>query len=223
MVGALTEGMIFYWISWIFWVIITFLLNKNKQRTSLAVWILFIIFCSNWYIHIEIYHLSVAFICIYMGGFVLLARMAKSVYYLFASFTVMIGYTSFLLWEQLAPVWLLISRDIMFPLLMTSMVLLISRGFWARISISLIGICTGELLYSHILLNFNIHKTIGGMAFLDMLCTILFVLFVLEVLVLCRKIVASRIRLVKHRLPHIQEGAKTDFPNVPNLHFFRKQ
>lgn len=170
------EGLYFYWFSWVFWVVVTFLMKKGKLRTLLAYWILLSIVFSNNYLRIDNISLSVTFILVFLGGFVLLARIIHSFYHLFAAFTLMIGYAGFLIWEQLAPVWLFIPRIILLPLILAMLISILTNHLLNRITIGIIGICAGELLYSLLLFSYQITNTVGEKGFFDTLVICLFLL-----------------------------------------------
>ncbi|MUK87256.1 hypothetical protein GMD78_02420 [Ornithinibacillus sp. L9] len=174
------DGIYFYWFSWIIWVVVTFFMNKTKKRTFISCWILLSITTSNVYVTVYQYDMSLTFVSILMGGFFLFSYIPRTTYHLFCAFTMMIGYSSILIWEGQAPIWLFMPRYILIPLIAILMVCLLAKGLYPRIAIILVGICSGELLYCHMLSDYYISKVIGEMVFFDTLLIILFGLICIE-------------------------------------------
>ncbi|SES80906.1 hypothetical protein SAMN05216389_102264 [Oceanobacillus limi] len=186
----MNDGLYFYWISWIIWVMVTFFMKKTSHRAYYATWILISIILSNVYITFSKYDISLTFLSVIIGGFFLVPQIPKTTYHLFCSFTLMIGYTSILIWEGQAPVWLFMPRFILIPLICIVMVCFLVKGLISRITVTLIGICAGELLYSYMLSNYYISNIVGEMVFFDSLFIILFILICLDLIqLLKRKIV----------------------------------
>ncbi|MFS0672686.1 hypothetical protein AB1K81_05730 [Ornithinibacillus sp. 179-J 7C1 HS] len=98
---------------------------------------------------------------------------------LFSAFTIMIGYASLLIWETNAPVWIFMPRLLIIPIICVLLTVILTKRFISRITISLIGLCSGEFLYSLLLTNYSITKTIGGLMFLDTLFVVLFIIVII--------------------------------------------
>lgn len=174
------DGIFFYWFGWFFWVIFTFIVPKNKIRTIYAMWILMIIGFSNLYLSFDSIALSMSYLTLILGAFILLSTLNRKGILLFSAFTMMIGYTSLLIWEVNAPVWLFTPRIIMIPILCVCLALLLTKKLYARFVISVIGICSGEFLYSVLLYNYSITQAIGSLRFLDTLSVMVFLLVLIE-------------------------------------------
>ncbi|WP_042145699.1 hypothetical protein [Paucisalibacillus sp. EB02] len=175
-------GIYFYWICWLLWVMVTFLLPRDKARTVLAIWILLTLIVSNLYISIDGYEFSISYLFIVLGGFVLLAKLSQKGLQIFSTITIMVGFTSLLIWEANAPVWIFMPRLIIIPMICVILTMMVNKHFINRITISIIGLCSGEFLYNLLLSNYSITHTIGDHNFLDMLCITLFLLISIELL-----------------------------------------
>ncbi|WP_412975661.1 hypothetical protein [Ornithinibacillus sp. 179-J 7C1 HS] len=173
------DGIFYYWFSWILWVILTFFMPKNKNRTIYSVWILITIIFSNVYITSDYLEISIAYLSIIIGGFILLSTLKRKGILLFSAFTIMIGYASLLIWETNAPVWIFMPRLLIIPIICVLLTVILTKRFISRITISLIGLCSGEFLYSLLLTNYSITKTIGGLMFLDTLFVVLFIIVII--------------------------------------------
>ncbi|WP_284141279.1 hypothetical protein [Virgibacillus sp. LDC-1] len=191
------DGLLFLWISWMLWVMVTFFIRRNQGRYKLSIWILTTIICSNIYVMIPSLDISLSFISLIVGGFVLFVMTNQRVYHFICSFTVMIGYVSFLIWEQQAPVWVLLPRDVLLPFFMLIMCTFIAHGLLSRTAIVLIGMCCGDLLYSLMLLQYSFERAVGTLIFLDSLFVVIFILFIIEGLRVCTSYVKVRIHHMK--------------------------
>ncbi|WP_096270473.1 YphA family membrane protein [Paucisalibacillus globulus] len=176
------SGIYFYWVSWLLWAMVTFILPKDKSRTVLAIWILLTIIVSNFYISIADFEFSISYLAVVIGGFVLLARLKQKGLQIFSAITIMIGFTSLLIWETNAPVWVFMPRLVIIPLICMILTIFVNKQFINRITISIIGLCSGEFLYNLLLINYSITQTIGDRNFLDTLFINIFLLISIEVL-----------------------------------------
>lgn len=183
MVGELVmDGLFFYWICWIFWILATFIMPKNATRTKLAIWILVTIGVSKIYLTIDSLDLSCSYISILIGGFLLLASQKNKGLQIFSAFTIMVGFSSMLIWETNAPVWLFMPRLIIIPILCVLLTMMVSKTFVNRLTNCIIGLCGGEFVYGLLLSNYTISKVIGEALFLDTLFIALLLLSAIEVI-----------------------------------------
>ncbi|MBP2256393.1 YphA family membrane protein [Virgibacillus alimentarius] len=178
----MTEGLIFYWFSWILWIIVTFLMKKNKRRTLLACYILIAIISSNTYISINSHSISVTIILLLFVTMVLLSRPPHFIYHVFISFTMMIGYAAMLIWKMNTPIWLLTHDFIMIPFISALVITLLVKGVRNKIVTGFLGITAGEFIYSILLIEYDLQKTIGEMSFFDMLIVTLMFIVLLDTL-----------------------------------------
>lgn len=182
-VGELVmEGLFFYWICWMFWIIVTFLIPKSNIRTKFAIWILITISVSKIYLTIGSLDISCSYVSILIGGFLMLGSRNHKSLQIFSAFTIMIGYSSLLIWETNAPVWLFMPKLIIIPLLCALLTMFISKQYYNRLANSIIGISGGEFVYSLLLSNYSISKTIGDLMFLDTLLISLLLIGIVEII-----------------------------------------
>lgn len=160
-------GYTYLWLSWILWIIVTFFMRKSRRRTFLASWILLTMIGSRLFMIIDHHHISFAYMSVICGAFLLHSKSSRWVYHLFASLTVMIGYTAILLWEYTSPIWMFLPRFVMIPFLCSFLILSLVKGFYNQLMTGLLGICAGELLYSLMLSSYHLHKPVGDLIFLD--------------------------------------------------------
>lgn len=165
----MTDGLIFYWICWILWIIITFIMKKESKRTILACWLLAALLCSDIHVTTGNFHISLTFLILLAGATVLQIRINHYIYQIFATFTLMTGYMAMLLWEKFAPVWLFLPRFVLIPLLCFIILHLMLKNAENKVAAVLFALCAGEILITLILAGYGLQKEIGEMAFFDTL------------------------------------------------------
>lgn len=161
----MTYGFIFYWLSWLLWIITTFFMKKEQLRLFLSTLILLTILGSDIYLSIGNYDLLVSFIALIIISGLLHANFLKPYYHLFGSFTIMIGYTSILLWKQNSFWGILISEFYLIPSICCIIIILMIKGLYSQLVTGIIGISTGEILYGFILSGYHLPAKIGDLDF----------------------------------------------------------
>lgn len=194
------EGIYFYWISWIFWVVVTFFMSKSLKRTFFSFWILLAITLTNIYLNVSFTEVSLAFIIILLGGFVLFTRLPYRIFHLFATFTLMVGYSGFLIWESQAPVWLFMPRLILLPILLIILICILTTEFYHRLAIAIIGISCGEFLFGFLLSSYYIPHLVGEKTFFDLLVIVLFLLFIIELINRLKKKLVQNMQIYRQSL-----------------------
>ncbi|MBU8789741.1 hypothetical protein NSA56_08075 [Oceanobacillus caeni] len=176
------EGILFFWASWLLWIIVTFLMKKSSRRTILAYWILLTIISSSLYFHIGPFMFSLAIFTLFIGSIILMSKQTKTFYHLLSAFTITICYSALLLWEKISPIWVILPREILISIIISCFVYVLCHNFVGRISICLFGMLTGEMIYSFILSSYGFQEVVGEKAFLDTLICTLLILSVLDIL-----------------------------------------
>lgn len=177
----MTNGLLFFWFSWLLWIYVTFVMKKNQIRTLLGFWILLTIGGSSTYVTILGYNLTLSYLILTFGAIIILAQCRRLFYHLFSSLTIMVLYMGVMLWENYFPIWMILSKTFVSPFIIVFITVLITKGFYNRLSITLLGISSGELMYSFILSSYSIREPIGGYTFFDCVMVILFLLIGIEV------------------------------------------
>jgi hypothetical protein len=179
------DGTYFYWFSWMFWVIYTFFMKKDKVRILFAAILLILIILSVYETAIGLFRftLSYIFILILAYYFIALKKRWQLIYMLIVSVVVMLAYVSFQLFALFDPVWVFMNRTWMLAVILTFITMMLYSDFYSRLLSLIIGSCQGDFLYAVILNRFSFPHLIGSLAFFDMLfisCSFLFGWFVLE-------------------------------------------
>ncbi|ASK63328.1 hypothetical protein CFK37_14770 [Virgibacillus phasianinus] len=174
------NGLLFFWFSWLIWVYITFIMKKGKERTFFAIWTLLLISGSSFHFVMFGYKLSLGYLFLVIGAMVMVASTKRLFYHLFSSLTLMVLYMTIKVWENFFPIWMILSKSFVIPFMMVFIILLLVKGFRNRVSIGLLGICSGELVYSFILSSYSLPEPVGGYEFFDYVVVILFLFIGIE-------------------------------------------
>ncbi|WP_026584968.1 YphA family membrane protein [Bacillus sp. J33] len=166
------EGLIFYWVSWVAWVMATFFMDrKNKKRVKFSVWLLVVIILSPYTFSIYGVEMSVAGVFL-LGTFYIFTgglKKGHKVYFLICTFIMMMAYVSFHLFELFDPVWVIFPRKWMLAILLFYMAILLHKKRQLRLPLILLGSIQGEVLYALILRQFSFPYVIGSLAFFDII------------------------------------------------------
>ena len=166
------EGLIFYWISWMVWIMATFFMDRNnKYRFLLSAWILFFIMLSPWTLKIFNVETGIGGLFLLVSLYIFTGRLKKlsKLYFLFCAFILMMAYVTFHLFELFDPVWVIFSRNWMLSVLLVYLAVLLQKNRMLRLPLILLGGIQGEVLYALILNQFSFPYTIGSLAFLDIM------------------------------------------------------
>lgn len=172
------DGIIFYWFSWIFGVIVLFFMTKNQRRTFFSYWIFASLILANQYITFGTFTMSLGYILIFFGAFLNLTSFTRPFYHLFISFIIMIGYSGVLLLEKSAPVWMVGPRYLIIPVLGAYIISLLSKEYYPRLMAAIVGLCSGDFLYNVIVGNYRLTRTLGELSFMDIMLMTTFLLFI---------------------------------------------
>ncbi|MDP4083892.1 MAG: hypothetical protein Q8934_04665 [Bacillota bacterium] len=164
------EGLMFYWISWSFWVYLTFILKKdNPYRLKIAAMILIVIILAS--VHFNISRFDVNFSGLFLLFYSytsLYGKKIKTVLYFFiSSFIISIAYVTFHLFEMFDPIWLIFKKEWMMGICIGYLTVLLQKTLKGRLLVTISGTMQGEILYSFILNKYDFPYQIGSFAYLD--------------------------------------------------------
>ncbi|MBY0122576.1 hypothetical protein [Bacillus sp. S/N-304-OC-R1] len=164
------EGLTFYWITWIYWVISTFFMKKGSlSRFYLSLWILMLIIISPYSFSLYDFEISFASIMLLVTLFLMVStiKSLKAAYVLLSSFIIMLAYVCFHLFELFDPVLLIFPRNWMLAILLISLTFILQANKLYRFIILILGSIQGEFLYAYILNKYSFPFLIGSYAYLD--------------------------------------------------------
>lgn len=175
------EGILFYWVTWMFWIIITFFMKRNhKERFFLASSLLLVIILSTKMITIFGLHFSASSIVLYLTIIYILAKYERKIIYsvFFCAFVVTLAIGCFHIYELFDPVWLIFPRIWMLSGLLTALSIILNSNKVFRFFILLVGTIQGDFLYALIIKKFSFPYTIGSFAFFDIVSLSAALLFI---------------------------------------------
>lgn len=152
------DGLLFYWIFWMGWIITTFLYPKNhKDRKIFAAWLLISIMLSTLTIPIGMVQISATGVFMIGTAYFYVSRLSinQLLYILLSSFILMLVTVCFLLYELFDPVWLFMRRDWLLAIILTFVTLLLLQNRKQRIMAMIVGTIHGEILFSFILIKYS--------------------------------------------------------------------
>ncbi|MFB1050481.1 hypothetical protein ACEWET_05875 [Paraliobacillus sp. JSM ZJ581] len=174
-----------YWFLWIYWVIVTFLMEKGKKRNNIACFMLLLITCSSFNLRwfgITV-NLSVIFLFIVSNILLVLAR--RKLFLFLACLFIAHAYAALQLWDITNPVWVFAPKIIIFSLILAFLVLFITSNMVERFIIACTSIIIGEIVYSLVVYRLEWDVTIGDtfmfLLLCSLTCTILLYHFFLEI------------------------------------------
>ncbi|CAG9623598.1 YphA family membrane protein [Sutcliffiella rhizosphaerae] len=166
-----TEAMYFYFLSWVCWIIVTFMMQKSALRTFSSIVLLLIIIGSTSNFSIFSFEVSGSFIVLIIAAIILLVKTLKENYFLhyFSITTISLAYVCFIIYEIFDPVWILINRTWILAFIMVYLTLLLFKKRDERFVFMLCGLIQGELLNSFVLNSVFSYSVMGEISFLAVL------------------------------------------------------
>lgn len=161
------EGFLFLWVSWILWVIVTFLMPKTKTRLMHAVFLLTTISLTSVYFVWDGLYIYLVILVLLVYGFILLTKTDRWLRHTIVSIGVGLGYSGYLFWEQVMPIMLLVSRNLLIPAMASVVLFFITNNIRDQLAIWLLSASFGELIHSFILHSYGLEAALGELRFLD--------------------------------------------------------
>jgi len=174
------EGSMFYWILWVFWIYVTFFMNKqNLYRSKLGSVILVLIILSNVHFKVISFEFYASGLFILLLSYIILGKkkLGSLLYAFICSFIVTIAYVTFNLFVIYDPVWVIFQKEWMMGICFSCLAIFLQTSLKDRLLIIVSGTMQGEILYAIYLSKFEFSYPIGTIAYLDVfsLITILLV------------------------------------------------
>lgn len=165
------EGLFFYWIAWITWIISTFFMKKTKLRLEISVimLVLLILTAHSFTIHKLTVNYGLLFLLLY--GYIAIFHQSpmKLMYFYVKNLIITLLYACFYIFSVIDPVWIIFDAKWMLAIGLVYFVLILQTSLRDRIILLIMGVCHGEILYGLLLKQYHFHVTIGSKAFFDLL------------------------------------------------------
>ncbi|MDM5331212.1 hypothetical protein [Neobacillus sp. CF12] len=173
------EGSMFYWILWVFWVSITFFMNKqNPYRTKVAIGLLMVIILSNVHFMVGSFQFYASGIFMLLLSFIILGKkkLGPLLYAFICSFIITISYVTFNLFVIYDPIWVIFQKEWMMGICMGCLAIFLQKSLKDRLLIIVSGTMQGEILYAFYLSKFEFSYPIGTIAYLDVTSLVILLL-----------------------------------------------
>ena len=188
------EEFLTYWLIWIIFIIVYFFMKNGMKRSLFLFWILLTIIATNIFININSTSVSMAFILLLCGAIIFYVTNSFSIYKMIATFSIMIGYVSLLMWKKITPIWFFMPSYFMIPVLSVVVITFLLHDHYAQITAALVGITFGQFIYELIIISYQLNTIIGERVFfIHISITILF-LILIQFIQLCLFKVSNKIR-----------------------------
>lgn len=188
------EEFLTYWLIWIIFIIVYFFMKNGMKRSLFLFWILLTIIATNIFININSTSVSMAFILLLCGAIIFYVTNSFSIYKMIATFSIMIGYVSLLMWKKITPIWFFMPSYFMIPVLSVVVITFLLHDHYAQITAALVGITFGQSIYELIIISYQLNTIIGERVFfIHISITILF-LILIQFIQLCLFKVSNKIR-----------------------------
>ncbi|MBS4199517.1 hypothetical protein KHA93_07610 [Bacillus sp. FJAT-49732] len=171
-------GMIFLLTAWVTWIYSTFIMDKKSMyRWPIAMFSLIFIIIkdfsfSSYSLHLTVPSILMLAICYYLASRL---PLKKQLHLLFTVFTLMIGYTGFLLFEMYDPIWMFIDRVVLISFfLFIFSYFVYSSSVITRILLVCLGTLQGDIIFALFLSKWNMPYIIGSKEYLDIISITIF-------------------------------------------------
>jgi len=174
------EGLLFYWILWVGWIIITFFYPKNHpDRLNYAAWLLISILLSTTSVPLGLFEITGTGFFMMVTSYIYFSRLKKKkrLYFLLSTFILMLVTVCFLLYELFDPVWLFMKREWLLAIILTCVTLLLLHDQKQRMIAIILGFIHGEIFYSLILAEYSFTYPVATLYSLDSFALTLSLLF----------------------------------------------
>ncbi|MBA9027218.1 YphA family membrane protein [Peribacillus huizhouensis] len=166
------EGLIFYWIGWIAWVIIMFFFSKTQvYRFQLLFHLLAVIGMAEYFLHIGRYSIGLAGIYLLFVVLIYHRRLSllQFVYFMLSSLIIALGYASFQLFSILDPLWVFVNPTWLAAVMIHFLTLFLYKSFKQRISSILIGMIWGDGIFMIAMVHNSLPYSATSYILLDMI------------------------------------------------------
>lgn len=190
----MNEEFLFYWLIWIIFIIVYFFMDNGRKRTLFLFWILLTILTANMFLVVEGVSVSIAFLCFLLGVIIFYVVDVFSIYKMIATFPIMIGYVSLLMWKKITPIWFFMPSYFMIPVLSVVVISFLLQEHYEQITAALVGISFGQLIYEMIVISYRLNNIIGEQVFFIHISITILLLIIIHFIQTCVFIISNKFR-----------------------------
>ncbi|TCT25589.1 hypothetical protein EDD68_103144 [Melghiribacillus thermohalophilus] len=152
---------LFYWVSWILWIICFFFQSDEKKRFYQSSSVLMLIILSNSWIYWNDIGMLVPLMYIFIISLFLLSYSKRKWKSVLGAIAVGFGYGAYQIFEYINPLWLIFPSTIVLVLVGYLMINYLTDHIYVQIGIWLSGITYGETLHSLVHYSYGIDRMFG--------------------------------------------------------------
>ncbi|PJN89992.1 YphA family membrane protein [Bacillus sp. mrc49] len=148
------DGILFYWLSWIVWVIVMFFIPKTvPYRFDFLFHLLAVMLLAGYKLEISLLsmHVSGLYLFLILCVYIRKQSIFKIMELISGCLIVTLAYASFQLFSLLDPIWLIINPSYLLCLFLNYLILLLFKNWKHRLFALLIGLIMGDIIYSVLL------------------------------------------------------------------------
>ena len=190
----MNEEFLFYWLMWIIFIIVYFFMDTGRKRTLFLYWILITIITTNMSLNINGVSVSIAFLCFLLSVIIFYVTDVFSIYKMIATFPIMIGYVSLLMWKKITPIWFFMPSYFMIPVLSVVVISFLLQKQYEQITAALVGITFGQLIYEMIVMSYRLNNIIGEHIFFIHISITILLLIIIHFIQTCLFTISNKFR-----------------------------
>jgi hypothetical protein len=148
------DGIIFYWISWIVWVIVMYFIPKTVPfRFDFLFHLLAVMVLASYKLEAPLIsmHMSGPYLFFILCVYIRKKSMIKMMELIIGSLIITLAYASFQLFSLLDPIWLIMKPSYLLCIFLNYLILLLFKNWKHRLFVLLIGMLMGDIIYSGLL------------------------------------------------------------------------
>lgn len=162
------EGIIYYWVMWCGWTIVTFWMGKGKRRWLYAFFIMINIIVSGTYWPFSFGEIGLSYLLFLLFGIFSLSRTNEKVLSTFSVATIAFAYAGIELFHVYDPVWFWGNVSVICAIVSFILSLLLGKTNEQTLAYFLTGVCVGDALFWAVIFEvLDYPITIGNRSFLD--------------------------------------------------------
>ncbi|MDQ0219001.1 hypothetical protein ELQ35_10020 [Peribacillus cavernae] len=164
------DGLFFYWILWMAWVVVMFFIPKTFQsRYAILFHLLAVMFLAAYELHVYRYVInsSSIYLLIICSFYCRNLSLYRTIEFIICSFIISLGYSCFQLYALLDPVWLIFKADWMLGFFLNYLAVVLFQDWKRRTCALVIGMILGETIFSGLLLFHSLPYKAGSYSWLD--------------------------------------------------------
>lgn len=162
------NDILFYWSAWICWIWATWIMDKGKNRTLIAMFSLVAIICASHTFSIAGYtvHVAIIFFLFLSVSFIIKKPLVKQIYFIFIGMITALGYAAIHLLSIIDPVLFILPLNIMTTFFLFMIVSVVTKQLNDKFFIIFFSTTGGEIIVGMIFGQLHVHYEIGMSGYL---------------------------------------------------------